>query len=134
MVAHRPSRPSSQQNRFRLSDDLTERSCSERALHEFKVIATVKMLSSLGVLSADTDHLHIGNLTDQISIVILIDDGPELSQQLQRASLVPGMDQLLPIEWIIRQRERQGILRIRVQWRIISQFRIMRQRGDGVEA
>ena len=72
------------------------------AVHELKIVTAVKMLSRPRVLGADADHLDIRNLTDQITIVILVNDGAEFSQQLQSASLITGINQLLPIEWIIR--------------------------------
>ena len=105
VIAHRPGGPSAKKNRLRLGDDLTERSGGKRALHEFKIVTAVQMLSCPGVLGADAYHFDIRNLADQITIVILVDDGAEFSQQLQSASLIPGIDQLLPIEWIIRSRE-----------------------------
>ena len=91
------------------------------------------MLSCAGVLGADANHLDIGNLANQIPIVILVDDGAEFSQQLQRASLIAGVDQLLPIEWIVRPRKRLGDAGIRVQRRVISQFRVMSKSRDGIE-
>src|SRR6202790_3155690 len=95
MVAHRPSSPSPEEDRLRLSDHLAERSDSEGSLHQLKIVTTVKVFSSPRVLGADADHLHVGHLADQISIIVLVNQSPKFSQQLQSPLLVPGMDQLL---------------------------------------
>ena len=108
MIAHRPGGPSAKKNRLRLGDDLTEGSGSKGSLHELKIVTAVKMLAGPGVLGADADHFDIRHLTDQISIVILVYNGAEFSQQLQGASLITRIDQLLPIERIIGPWKRSG--------------------------
>ena len=102
VVAHRPSGPSSEEDRLRLGDHLAERSGRRRLVASAQNCNSCEDALRPRVLGADADHLDIGHLTDQISIVILVNKSAKFSQQLQSARLVAGMDQLLPIEGIVR--------------------------------
>src|ERR1700745_680191 len=84
------------------------------------------MLSRTGVLGANGDEVHIGNLPDQIAIVVLVNKGTKLTQYLQGTRLVAGVDHLLAGHGV-------KLVLINATRRIISQSRVMSKGGDRIK-
>src|SRR6516164_9172316 len=102
MVAHRPSRPTSSEHFFGPLNCTPKKRSAEGSLHELEAVTTMKMLTTLSVLGAHSNHIDVRHLSDQITIVIPIDHRSEFRQCLKRSRLVTAINHALPEKWIAR--------------------------------
>src|ERR1700741_1014630 len=120
MVAHRPSRPASSEHFFGPLNCASKKRSAEGSLHEFEAVTTMKMLTTLSVLGAHSNHIDVRYLADQITIAIPINHRSEFGQCLKRSRLITAINHALPVKWIARFSQKFRILGIGPGCGIIS--------------